>query len=119
MRFRKSSSLTVVAIAVAVTVAAAAKTKSAKDITLHYDADVAGLHLTSGDYSVTWQTHSPQATVTFMQGKKVVATAEGKVVDRDSAYGSNEVVYGEGPGGKRQVQEIRFRGSSQVIVFNE
>ena len=72
-----------------------------------------------GSYSITWETHSPAATVSFLQKGKVVATAEGKVVDRGTKYPSNEVVFAATADGGRQVQEIRFRGSSEVIVFVE
>ncbi len=119
MSLRKSLSVTVLAVAFVVSAAAAAHARDSKDITLHYDATVAGSQLKSGDYSVSWETHSPEATVTFLHGKKVVATAEGKVVDRQTSYSANEVVYNQSPDGKRMIQEIRFRGSSQVIVFNE
>lgn len=119
MNFRRSLTLSIVAIGLVAASAAAAKPKDSRDIVLHHDATVAGLRLTSGDYNVTWKTHSPEATVTFMQGKKVVATADGKVVDRGKPYDINEVVYRTGAGGDRQIQEIRFRGSSQVIVFGE
>jgi len=80
---------------------------------------VAGSHLTSGDYSVTWETHSPTATVSFLQRGKVVAAVEGKVVDRGTKYPANQVVYAIAATGAREVQEIRFRGSSEVIVFSE
>jgi hypothetical protein len=98
---------------------AAAKPKDSKDLVLRYEATIAGAHLASGDYNVSWKTHSPEATITFMQGKKVVATVEGKVVDRGTRYSVNQVLYTEGQGGGRQIQEIRFRGSSEVIVFTE
>ena len=57
--------------------------------------------------------------MTFMHGGKVVATAEGKVVERGSKYDSNQVVYDQTADGARVISEIRFGGSSQVIVFNE
>jgi hypothetical protein len=39
--------------------------------------------------------------------------------DRGKRYGSSEVVCNENPNGSRVIQEIRFAGSSEVIVFNE
>ena len=118
MSVKKALSVTIAAIAFVVAAAAAAPAKDSKDIILHHDATLAGSHLASGNYSVTWQTHSPEATVSFMRGHKVVATAEGKVVDRGRAYSTNEVVYDEDAAGARTIVEIRFRGSSEVIVFN-
>ena len=119
MNFKLRLGVTVVAMVMLVAASAAAKSKDAKDLLLHYDATVAGSHLVSGSYSITWETHSPAATVSFLQKGKVVATAEGKVVDRGTKYPSNEVVFAATADGGRQVQEIRFRGSSEVIVFVE
>ena len=119
MNLRRTFSVSIVAIVFVLAAAATAQAKDSKDIVLHYDAALAGAHLASGDYSVTWQTHSPEATVSFLRGKKVVATAEGKVVDRGKTYSANEVVYNQNSEGARVIQEIRFRGSSEVIVFNE
>jgi hypothetical protein len=39
--------------------------------------------------------------------------------DRGKRYGSSEVVCNENPNGSRVIQEIRFAGSSEIIVFNE
>jgi hypothetical protein len=39
--------------------------------------------------------------------------------DRGRRYESSEVVYKKNPNGSRVIQEIRFAGSSEVIVFNE
>ena len=118
MRFRKSFGVLVVAMALVAVGGANAKPRDVKDVLLHYDATVAGSHLASGSYHVQWQTHSPEATVTFLQKGKVVATAEGKVVDRGMKYQSNQVVYAVAADGTRHVQEIRFQGSSEVIEFN-
>ena len=112
-------SVTIVAMAFFVAAGAAAKPKDSRNVVLRYDATVAGSHLASGNYNIQWQTHSPEATVSFLQGSKVVATAEGKVVDRGTKYSSNEVVYDQTADGARVIQEIRFRGSSEVIEFNE
>jgi hypothetical protein len=105
-----------VAMVLLVAVSAAAKLKDSRDLLLHYDATVAGSHLASGDYAVTLETHTPSATVSFFQKGKMVVTAEGTVVDRGTKYQANQVVYGES-NGVREIQEIRFRGSSEVIVF--
>jgi hypothetical protein len=105
-------------MAFVVVIGAAAKPKDAKSVLLHSNVTVAGSHLASGSYDVQWQTHSPEATVSFMHGNRVVATVEGKVVDHGTPYLSNEVVYGVAPNGAREIQEIRFKGSSEVIDFN-
>jgi hypothetical protein len=107
-----------IAMAIFVAVGANAKSKDSRSVLLRDDAAVAGSHLARGNYSVQWETNSPAATVSFLRDNKVVATAEGKVVDRGSRYGSNEVVYALAANGARVIQELRFKGSSEVIVFN-
>ena len=119
MKLSRTLCGTIVAMAFFMAAGAAAKADDSRNMVLHYDVTVAGSHVASGSYNIHWQTHSPEATVSFLQGKKVVATAEGKVVDRGRTYGSNEVVYDQTPAGTRVIQELRFRGSSEVIVFNE
>jgi hypothetical protein len=119
MKLKKSLIVSIVAMGLIVVAGAAAKPKDSKDVLLPYDVTVAGSHLASGRYAIQWQSQSPEATVTFLHGSKVVATAEGKVVDRGTKYGANQVVYSDAGNGARAIQEIRFRGSSEVLVFNE
>ena len=119
MNLRKTLSITIVAMTFVVAVSAAARTKDSRSVLIPHDATVAGSQLASGTYNVHWQTHSPEATVTFLRGSKVVATAEGKVVDRGTKYSANEVEYSLAADGSRIIQELRFQGSSEVIVFNQ
>ncbi|MDR3676062.1 MAG: hypothetical protein P4N24_11280 [Acidobacteriota bacterium] len=119
MKLKKSLIVSIVAMGLIVVAGAAAKPKDSKDVVLHHDVTIAGSHLASGNYNIQWQTHSPGATVTFSHGSKVVATAEGKVENRGTKYGANQVVYSEAGNGAHAIQEIRFRGSSEVLVFNE
>jgi len=119
MKLRRRLRVMIVPLVLFVAASSGAKSKDVKDILVHYEALVAGSHLASGQYGVTWQTHSPTVTVSFLQKGKVVATAEGKVVDRGTKYPANQVVYGLATNGSHEIQEIRFRGSTEVIVFSE
>ena len=116
---RRSLSVVIFALFCTIAVGAQAQAKDSSKMDLHLDATVAGSHLASGSYTVQWQTHSPEATVSFLRGNKVVAEAEGKVTDRGSKYKSNEVVFSENVSGARTIMEIRFKGSSEVIEFNQ
>lgn len=118
MRLKKTLSVSMIAMALVLATSAGAKAAS-RSMVLPYAATLAGSHLASGSYEIKWETHSPAATVTFLHGSKVVATAEGKVVDRGTKYSTNAVVYGQTSDGARVIQELRFRGSSEVVVFNE
>ena len=119
MKLTRILSVTLFAIACFVARGATANAKDFRNVVLRSDATVAGAHLASGNYTVQWQTHSPGATVSFLQGSKVVATAEGNVVARGAKCLSNEVVFDETADGARVIREIRFKGSSEVIEFNE
>ena len=70
MKLGKTLSVTIVALAFFVAVGAAARSKDSRSMVLHYDATVAGSHLASGEYDITWETHSPEATVSFLQRKQ-------------------------------------------------
>jgi len=119
MNLRKSLGITLFVWSFIVAANVAASARDTRSVLLNHDATVGGSSLKSGDYNIKWETHSPEATVTFMRGSKVVATAEGKVEQREKNYSANQVVYTEAGNGQRTIKEIRFRGSSEVIVFNE
>jgi hypothetical protein len=119
MNLRKALGVTLVAMLFCVAVGAAAKPKDSRTMVLLSDAIVTGSHLASGTYNVRWTSQSPAAAVSFLQEGKVVATATGKIVDRGKKYESNEVVYDRDADGAHVIVELRFRGSSEVIVFNE
>jgi len=119
MTLKKTLQFTMIALIFTIAVGARAKADDSRKLILHYDATVAGSHLASGKYNVQWQTHSPGATVSFLRGSKVVATAEGKVVDSGKMYQSDEVMYDEAADGARMIRELRFKGSSEVIEFNQ
>lgn len=77
-----------------------------------------GTKLKAGRYKVIWEQHSPGATVTFFEGKRVVASAQGKIVDRGVKYRRNMVLDQANPDGSRVITEIRIGGTTQAIVFD-
>jgi hypothetical protein len=77
-----------------------------------------GAEIPAGVYEITYQSHSPTATVTFKQGKRVVATVDGKWVDRDVEYKNNAIVYRTNPEGTRTLIEIRFAGKKQALLLD-
>jgi len=93
--------------------------KNSGTVTLEYRALVQGTAIPAGKYSVQWRTHSPEATVQFMKHHRLVASAEGKLVQRNKSYERDEVVYGTSSDGSMSVVEIRFADSNKVLVFNQ
>jgi hypothetical protein len=76
-----------------------------------------GNKLPAGFYEVSWVSHSPEATVTFVRAGKVVATAMGKWVDRGEEYKADALVYSNNADGSHTLLEIRFAGRKQALVF--
>ena len=93
--------------------------KDSRTLALNRDAVVSGKTLPAGKYVVQWEAHSPQASVEFAQGHKVVLSTEGTLEDRGKKYRSNMVVYKAASDGSMTISEIRFAGSSAVLVFNQ
>jgi len=92
--------------------------KNSRTVALNRDAVLSGKTLPAGTYVVQWEAHNPQAAVEFAQRHKVVLSTEGRIEDRGTKYDSNTVVYDTAPDGTSSISEIRFAGSSEVLVFN-
>ena len=84
-----------------------------------YAASLNGTQLSAGQYKISWQQHSPEATVIVRKGRTVLATAQAKWVDRDVLYRSNAIMYNVNADGSRKVLEIRFAGLKGALVFGE
>jgi len=93
--------------------------KSSRTVTLTRNVVLNGTTLPAGDYAVRWEAHSPQATVEFARQHKVVLSTEGKLEDRGKKYDSDAILYRTAEDGAATIKEIRFAGSSEVLVFNE
>lgn len=77
-----------------------------------------GKTIPAGAYQVSWESHSPTATVTFKQGNRVVATVEGHWVDRDVKYADDAILYERKPEGTNALLELRFAGKHQALVID-
>ncbi len=116
MKFAKLTRTLVPVLALALSAAAWAA-NGAATVKLFSAAQLHGKSLAAGEYKVKWDSHSPEADVTFLQGKKTVATAHAKLVDREQAYRENAVVTRANPDGSESIVEIRFEGKKSVLVF--
>jgi hypothetical protein len=72
-----------------------------------------------GRYKIAWEEHSPEATITFLKGKQVVATHPGKFVEREKKADRTAVVFRTRADGNEMISEIRIQGSNKVLVFME
>jgi len=111
----------VLVLAILICASAGAFAKNVRSLTLQYAATLNGTPVAAGEYSVNWQTHSPEATVTLTgkNGNRVAATAEGRWEERNSKYESDAVVTDKKSDGSRAIIEIRFAGLKGALVFGE
>jgi hypothetical protein len=118
MRIRNQAGRLAMSLALVLAVVGPAFAKHDHEVNLDQGVTIDGKQLTPGKYKVSWETHSPQATVTFMQKKTVVATASGTLVERPTAYEYDSIVYSkESDNGPTTILEIRFAGSNKVLTF--
>jgi len=110
---RKLSLLILIALAVNLS----AWANNAKTLSLRTEVTLHGNKLTAGFYQISWVSHRPEATVTFVRAGHVMVTAMGKWVDRGAKYTSNAFVYTNNPDGSHTLLEIRFAGQKQALVF--
>ena len=76
-----------------------------------------GTDVSVNDCTITWELYSPDATVTFVKGNTVVATAQGKWVKRNFTYKTNAVVARSNDRGLRTLLEIQCHGMDEALVF--
>ncbi len=104
--------LLILTLVVFLAVGAFAATKGS--VTLQRDLTLNGSKLAAGNYKVIVDTTGATAKVTFQQGKKVVATADGKFVEAKEPHQYSAVVTtGD------TVQEVRLANMKGSVVFNE
>lgn len=137
MNIRKYLGTSVLSVALLLASGVLALAKNSGSVTLSHDVVVNGATLPAGEYTVQWETHSPEATVEFVQHHKVVLSTEGKVEgrkgyyrsmdlnsegrlgERTNAYNSVAVVCNTASDGTMSLIEIHFADSNKVLLFNQ
>ena len=71
------------------------------------------------DCMISWDSNSSAATVTFLKGKSVVLTAQGKWVKRGVSYKLDAVVSDSKKPGPLTLLEIQCRGMNQALVLDD
>jgi hypothetical protein len=94
-----------------------ARANNGKTLSFRTEVILNGTKLPTGFYEISWVTHSPEATVTFVKAGQLMVTAMGKFVDRDIKYNADSVLYTNNPDGSHTLIEIRFGGRKQALVF--
>jgi len=98
-----------------------ASAKGAKTFNVPFTGLLGSARIEPGHYRVSWEERSPEATVTVAtaKGQNVVATVQGKIVERKTKYPQNMVIYDARPDGTQVISELRIGGSNKAIVFEE
>jgi hypothetical protein len=91
--------------------------KNEKTLPFRTEVTLNGNKLSAGFYEIRWESHSPEATVTFVRDGQVMVTAMGKWVERDTKYTTDALVYSNNADGSHTLLEIRFAGRKQALVF--
>jgi hypothetical protein len=119
MDIRKYLGTVILCVALFLTSGISSGARESRTLALNRDAVLSGTTLAAGQYVVQWEAQSPRVTVEFVRGHKVVLSTGCKFEDRGTKYRSNMVVYDTAADGTSTINEIRFAGSSQVLVFNQ
>ena len=77
-----------------------------------------GTDVTIRDCVVTWEINSPEATVKFIKGRKVVATVKGRWEKREFPYQWNALVALDNGYGPRTLLEIQWQYTNKVLVLD-
>ena len=118
MSTRNYLGASILALALVMAGSASALAGDSHTLKVPYGMMLKGTQLAPGEYSISWVAHSSEATVTVAKKKKVVATAQGRLVDAGKRFTKNAVLYDENADGSRTILEIRLAGSTQAIVFD-
>lgn len=78
----KSITLFAAAMLLSTPVLAFGASKNSAKFTLDQPVTLAGTQLAPGEYKLTWQGSGPDVTVSFAEGKKIVATASAQLVSK-------------------------------------
>lgn len=118
MRNRKDLAITVLLAGAMLLLLTPAFAKDQRQIHIAHVMLLGDTTLLPGDYTLTWESKNPQVTVKLMQGHKMAATAQGMMTNGAQKFEQNQVVFSTSNDGKNTVSEIRLKGTSQAIVFN-
>ena len=80
---------------------------------------VSGKQLRPGDYSVKWDGNGPNEELSIMQGKKVVATTQARVIDLSQVPNRNSAVIKSNDDGSKSLSEIHFGVKKYALAIGQ
>ena len=106
------------ALSLAFALSAGAAGRQSLIVDLQDGTILAGTKITPGQYKISWTTDGAESSVTLTQGRKVVVTARGKLVERPRPADHDELVAHKDPSGALVVSEVRLRGEKKALVLS-
>ena len=82
-------------------------------------AQINGVQLAPGEYRVTWAGTGDNVTLTILQGKKTVATAQAHIRELSKAYGNDGFLSTPSDKGAQTIAELRFAGKKQAFAIGD
>jgi hypothetical protein len=117
MRFAKVSKLMVLGLAVLLAASAFAGTKGGFQV--NDPITVNGTTLKPGEYKLQWDGNGPNVQLSFIQGKKVIATAPAHVVELQSPATNDAAVVMSHSNGTQSLTGVRFQGKKIALDLTE
>lgn len=92
-----------------------------REVRLDHGAVFDGELLPEGTYRLAWGMNRDRerVEVRLFEGRRMVATSTGRLVDRPSVSPYDSVVFTRARNGERELAEIRFAGSASAIALVE
>lgn len=91
--------------------------RGTRGFTLPRALKVGGTRIPVGDCVISWESYTPDAIVRIEGYGGVIVSVEGKWIKRSVKYDQDAVVYTKNVDGSRTLNEIRFYGMGQALVF--
>ena len=111
MKFSLFSRIIFATLVLALTTSAFAANDSHKSsFEISTATQVNGTTIPAGDYTAQWEGTGPTVQVNIMRGKKVVATAQARVITLDSKASDTHAEVLNGTNGERELKALQFAG---------
>ncbi len=114
----KGNLIAVAAMALLMAVPLAASQKGALDLSLRNPIYVGGNQINAGALRINWQSHSPEATVTFATNGKQVLRTSARFVDLETPATYSSIVTEKDAQGRDVLKEVRIAGKKSALVFD-
>ena len=116
MNFFKYFALLAVA-ALMIPATAAARDKNERTVNIADMVEVGNVQLKPGTYKVTWQQQGSNVQVTFLQGRKTIATAPATL--KTNSQITNDDIVIDHTSNQPMLREIDFTHGKESLIFDQ